>query len=255
MRTLAGISLLLLFSLSSFGQIKIHSHNDYAQQIPFLTAYVNKVDQIEADIFLVGDSLVVAHSKRELKSSNTLYNLYLKPISVAFKKHHGRVSEDKSYTFSLMIDVKEKWDEVYPSLKEEIEKYGSMFDRSRNKNAIQIVISGARPAHVTFTSFPKWLYFDGLPNINYTKRELKRITMISDNFANYSKWKGVGEIPSLDKTKLATAIAQAHKLNKPIRFWGAPDTGACWAQLAALGADIINTDKIAESKTYFGNNK
>jgi hypothetical protein len=255
MKSLVGFFLLLTFSLSSFAQIKIHSHNDYAQQNPFHTAYVNKVDQIEADIFLVGDSLIVAHSKRELKPANTLYNLYLNPIAVAFKKHHNKVSEDKNYTFSLMIDVKEKWNDVYPSLKKEIEKYGSIFDRSKSKNAIQIVISGSRPEHVNFPSFPKWLYFDGLPNINYTKKELKRITMISDNFANYSKWRGVGEIPAPDKAKLTTAIAQAHQLNKPIRFWGAPDTEACWSQLAALGADIINTDKIAESKTYFGNNK
>jgi hypothetical protein len=255
MRALAGIFLLCSFYLSSSAQIKIHSHNDYAQQNPFHTAYLNKVDQIEADLFLVGDSLIVAHSKRELKPSNTLYNLYLKPIAVAFTKHKGKVSEDKHYTFSLMIDIKEKWSDVYPVLQKEIEKYGNLFDRSSSKNAIQIVISGSRPDHVSFPSFPKWVYFDGLPNMQYSKKELKRITMISDNFANYTKWRGVGEIPAADKAKLSAAIVQAHKLHKPIRFWGAPDTEACWSQLAALGTDIINTDKITESKNYFGNSK
>ena len=248
-----GLALGLMISISSFAQVKIHSHNDYVQQKPFFIAYVNKVDEMEADIFLSGDSLVVAHSKKEIIMSNTLYNLYLHPIAKAFKKYGNRVSEDKKYTFSLMIDVKENWNSVYPSLKNEIEKYGHVFNRNAKKTAIQIVISGSRPDHSTFSTYPKWLFFDGLPNVSYAKKDLKRISMISDNFANYSKWRGVGEMPAADIDKLRKVIIRAHDLHKPIRFWGAPDTEACWKQLASLGVDIINTDKIEESKTYFKN--
>ncbi len=248
-----GVALGLMISISSFAQVKIHSHNDYVQQKPFFMAYVHKVDEMEADVFLVGDSLVVAHSKKEIIPSNTLYKLYLHPIVDAFKKYRNGVSEDKKYTFSLMIDVKENWNSVYPSLRKEIEKYGNVFNRNAKKTSIQIVISGSRPDHSTFNTYPKWLFFDGLPNISYAKQDLKRISMISDNFANYSKWKGVGEILEADADKLRKVIASAHKLHKPIRFWGAPDTETCWKLLASLGADIINTDKIEESKTYFKN--
>lgn len=248
MKDLIGFAFGLMFSLNCFSQVKIHSHNDYLQKRPFVEAYINKVDEMEADVFLFGDSILVAHSKREINPSNTLYRLYLKPIAEAFNKQNYR--EDK-YTFSLMIDVKENWESVYPYLKKEIEKYGNVFKRNVKKRAIQIVISGSRPDYGTFNTFPKWLFFDGLPKVNYAKKDLKRITMISDNFANSSKWKGVGEIPEEDKVKLKKLIEEAHVLNKPFRFWGAPDTEACWKQLAALGADIINTDKIAESKKYF----
>ena len=251
MKGLIVFALGLMIAESAFAQVKIHSHNDYLQKQPFFLAYANKVDEMEADIFLVGDSILVAHSKKEVKSSNTLYNLYLKPIAEAFKEHKNKVSDDKKYTFSLMIDVKENWDAVYPNLKREIEKYGEIFNRNGQKTAIQIVISGSRPEQSAFNTYPKWLFFDGLPNISYAKKDLERVTMISDNFSTYSKWKGSGEIPEEDKVKLKNLIAQAHKLNKPIRFWGAPDTEACWKQLVELGADIINTDKIAESKLYF----
>lgn len=253
MKTRIGIALGLMISVSGFAQVKIHSHNDYVQKNPFVTAYTNKVDEIEADVFLVGDSILVAHSKREINPSNTLYSLYLQPIAEAFKRHKNRVSNDREYTFSLMIDVKENWNAFYPLLKKEIEKYDEIFNRSKYKKAIQIVISGTRPGPSTFHTYPEWLFFDGLPDISYAKKDLKRITMISDNFAKYSKWKGTGEIPEEDKDKLRKVIVQAQELNKPIRFWGAPDTESCWKQLVALGADIINTDKIAESKTYFKN--
>ncbi len=253
MKRSLGVALGLMISVSSFAQVKIHSHNDYVQKKPFFMAYVNKVDEIEVDIFLVGDSLVVAHSKKEIIPSNTLYKLYLHPIVDAFKKHNNKVSDDRKYTFSLMIDIKENWNTIYPSLKNEIEKYGDVFNRNAKKTAIQIVISGSRPEHSTFSTYPKWLFFDGLPNVNYAKKDLNRISMISDNFANYSKWRGVGEISEADKDKLQKVIASAHKLHKPIRFWGAPDTETCWKLLKALGGDIINTDKIEESKTYFKN--
>ncbi|MEJ5996282.1 hypothetical protein WG904_17775 [Pedobacter sp. Du54] len=255
MKTRIGIALGLMIWGSTFAQVKIHSHNDYVQQKPFFTAYNNKVDEMEADVFLVGDSIVVAHSKKEINAANTLYKLYLKPIAASFKTHKTKLYTDEKYTFSLMIDVKESWNAIYPSLKKEIEKYGNIFNRDAQKLGVQIVISGSRPDHSTFSTYPKWLFFDGLPNISYAKKDLKRITMISDNFATYSKWKGVGEIPKEDKEKLKKLIAQAHKLNKPIRFWGAPDTEACWEQLVELGADIINTDKIEESKKYFQNER
>ncbi|MBC7615453.1 MAG: glycerophosphodiester phosphodiesterase [Pedobacter sp.] len=253
MRKWIGFALGLMISINSFAQVKIHSHNDYVQKQPFLIAYNNKVDEMETDIFLVGDSILVAHSKKEINPSNTLYSLYLHPIAEAFKRHKDRVSDDKKYTFSLMIDVKENWNAVYPSLKKEIEKYGDIFNRNKQKYAIKIVISGSRPDHSTFNAFPKWLFFDGLPNVGYAKKDLERVATISDNFSAYSKWKGDGEIPNEDKDKLRKVIVQVHKLNKPIRFWGAPDTESCWKQLTALGADIINTNKIAESKKYFEN--
>ncbi len=248
MRKTIGILFLTAISFVSFAQTKIHSHNDYNRQRPFFEAYELKADQIEVDIFLVGDSLVVAHSKKQIKIENTLNKLYLMPIASLFKQHKNRCSVDDNYTFSLMIDVKENWDLVYPVLKREIEMYGNVFNRNKSKAAIQIVISGARPADSTFHTYPNWLFFDGLPSLTYAKKDLKRITMISDNFSKYSKWKGVGLIPEVDKRKLLSAVQNANQLNRPFRFWGAPDTKDCWLQLNELGKVIINTDKIKESK-------
>ncbi|TKC06584.1 glycerophosphodiester phosphodiesterase [Pedobacter polaris] len=250
------ILLILLFIVSpklNVAQTKIHSHNDYEQKRPFLEAYEFKVDQLEADVFLVGDSLIVAHTKKQINSANTLNKIYLDPIAVFFKQYKNRVSIEKKYTFNLMIDVKENWNLVFPVLKKEIEKYGEVFNSSKSKYAIKIVISGNRPVDSLYHTFPSWVYFDGLPNISYAPEDFKRVTMISDNFANYSKWKGVGEIPVADKEKLLSAVKQANAQHRYFRFWGAPDTKDSWKQLNELGRVIINTDKISESKTYFNN--
>ena len=251
MKKIIGFALLLFVSSQSFGQVKIHSHNDYEQKDKFHLAYTEKVYEIEADVFETNGELLVAHNKKTINPTNTLARLYLNPIDSLFKLYKGKVSENKSYTFNLMIDFKTDWQPTFLALQKQLEKYPEIFDRNKNKFAIQIVISGNRPTDSTFHTYPKWLFFDGLPNISYAKADLRRVTMISDNFATYSKWNGKGEIPAADKVKLKSIIESAHRMKKPVRFWGAPDTQDCWLELYKLGADIINTDKIKACNIFF----
>lgn len=232
---------LFLSALFANAQVKIHSHNDYTHEKPFYDAAKNKAFSIEADVFVVGDSLIVAHSKEEIKTGNTLDKMYLKPIL--------ELSESKDfYSFQLMIDFKESWDLTYPIVLKTLKPYEKLFSKG---GKINIVISGNRPPHNTFHLYPEIIKFDGLPGVNYSSEDLKKITIISANFADYSKWKGIGEISGIDKTKLTELIRNAHKIDQPFRFWGAPDNVACWKLLHELGADIINTDKVTEATNYF----
>jgi len=237
-------SLLILSGSFVQAQVKIHSHNDYTHQKPFYDAVQNKAFSIEADVFVVGNSLIVAHSKKEIKTGNTLDALYLKRIKTLSHSN-------EYYAFQLMIDVKGDWDSTYRLLNKGLKKYQQYFNK-QGKNSI-VVISGNRPADSSFHKYPN-LYFDGLPNHIYSQADLAKVAMISDNFATYSKWKGIGEISIMDKAKLLNLIQNAHKIGKPFRFWGAPDTKACWKLLHELGADIINTDEVTEATNYFKTN-
>src|SRR5690349_590145 len=97
----------LFFSYKvSAQQIKIHSHNDYAQAEPFVNAWRNKAYTIEADVY-AGAGLPVAHDKKDIKAGKTLETMYLQPIIKLFKKYHGYISNDTSYAPVLMIDIKE----------------------------------------------------------------------------------------------------------------------------------------------------
>ncbi len=250
MKKLVLLVAVLFMLLPSFAQVKVHSHNDYTRQRPFSEAYEHKVYSIEADIYLQNDSLLVAHTQKELKSTNTLYALYLKPIITLFKEHGDRVSTDRKYTFQLMIDIKGDWKVILPRLMAGIQKYPSYFDRSVNPSAISIVISGNRPPDAEQSSYPSYILFDGLPNKAYLKEQLEKIAMISDNFRNSSKWNGEGRLPKEDQKKLRLLVKDAHKQGKMIRFWASPDTENAWKQLKRLGADIINTDKVAECMAW-----
>jgi glycerophosphoryl diester phosphodiesterase len=233
------------FATAVAGQ-KIHAHNDYAQPLPFKAAYEQRADFIEADVWLQNGKLVVAHDKPQVIAP-TLDSLYLTPITKLFSQYTDKVSQDRDYTFSLMIDVKDVAIEVLPKLTTLLQERLTCFNRSANPKAIQVIISGNRPKVDTFLDYPLLFQFDGRPSEVYDDETLKRVALISDSFQSYSRWDGSGDIPDMDKDKLKRVIKRAHSDNKPFRFWGAPDTPNAWKQLKKLGVDIISTDKVADA--------
>ena len=225
---------------------KIHAHNDYAQPKPFVNAYEQRADFIEADVWLEDGKLVVSHDK-PLAGAPTLDSLYLKPIATLFSQYTDKVSPARDYTFSLMLDVKDSPADVLPKLLTALQERLTCFNRSANPRAVQVIISGNRPKIDTYLDYPLLLQFDGRPSEVYDDETLKRVALISDNFRGYSRWDGTGDLPDLDREKLKRVIKRAHNDNKPIRFWAIPDTPNAWKQLKKLGVDIINTDKVTEA--------
>jgi hypothetical protein len=230
----------LIFNLSA--QVKVHSHNDYTRQNPFYDAVKEKMFSLEADVFLINDTLFVAHTKKEINPEATLEKLYLKPIA-------GLSKTKNFYNFNLLIDVKESWQQTAPTLLKLLDKYSKFFKTS--KTQVNIIITGNRPADSLYHTFPEYIKFDGLPTESYKPIDLEKVAMVSVSFKKYAIWKGVGEISMEEENKLKEVINSTHKLNKPIRFWSAPDNKEAWVYLRKLGVDIINTDKIKECVQYF----
>ena len=217
-----------------------HSHNDYKQSHPFVTAYKAGFGSIEADIFLRNNTLLVAHDTSEILQRNTLQKLYLDPLLAKITAHHGQVYNDASRQLILLIDVKEEATAPLQKLMDVFKDYPVL----TSCPTLKIVITGNQPADELLTSYPAWLYFDGHLNKFYNQAALLKVAMFSDNFQTYSKWKGIGTLPKVDKLKIDSAIQKAHALNKPIRFWGAPDVKPAWLQFTKMNVDYLNTDHI-----------
>ena len=240
--------LVLLGSLTLSAALaqQIHAHNDYAKPEPFVNAYKHRADFIEADVWLQNGRLVVAHDKPTAPAP-TLDSLYIQPIARLFAENDGKVSPDRKYTFGLMIDVKDSYEDVLPKLIALLQANVTAFNRSANPLAVQVIISGNRPRPDTFLDYPLLIQFDGRPSELYGEETLRRVALVSDNFGSYSRWNGTGELSDQDEDKLKRVIKRAHKDGKPIRFWAIPDTPDAWKKLKKVGVDIINTDKVAEA--------
>lgn len=228
-----------------------HSHNDYHQNIPLLTAYYAGMGAIEADVFLKDGTLYVAHDRSEIKPDATLKALYLEPLAKFYSRNGNQPYADAKMKLQLVIDIKENHPAVLEQLNKDLAGYSGVFNNQINANAIRIVISGDVPQPKDFGNYPAYFSFDGRPNISYTADQLKRVGMISDDLKNYTAWNGKGNPTTADLRVLEGLIAKAHAKNKPFRFWGTQDSPNTWIVLERLGADWINTDQPGKLKDFY----
>jgi len=242
----------ILFILSCFlsiTQTLIHAHNDYQKPEPLTPSLRYKVFSIEADIYLSEGKLLVAHDKNELSLAKTLDTMYLQPLSQLYSRYHGTVSADSVYAPILVIDIKENGEAVIAELIKRLTSHRSVFDRSVNPKAVQIVISGDRGSSSKWTSYPSYIFFDGRPYEVYDSATLERVAFISDSFSKYCR---SGDTVCLQLQQMAQKV---HNMNKLLRIWAIPDNAEWWNRLHKLGVDIINTDKVGECRNYFSSRK
>ncbi|MCL1676126.1 alkaline phosphatase [Elizabethkingia meningoseptica] len=223
-----------------------HSHNDYMQEIPFWQAYYANFGSIEADVFLVKGQLWVAHTEKELSPERTLESLYLNNISKQIKLNKGHVYPDANKKLQLLIDVKQDYKSILETLVNTLKKYPEITENA----GVKIVITGGRPQPQDFKNYPDYLFFDGDLDKTYTPDQLKRIGLFSADLQELVKWNGKG-IPRDEETeKVKNAVEKAHRMQKPMRFYGAPDFPNAWVNLMDIGADYINTDHIPDLKKF-----
>src|SRR6478752_1618094 len=84
----------------------LHAHNDYDYNTPFVQAYGLKLGSIEADVFLVNDTLFVAHKIKELKRNVLFESSYLQKLEQGIKDNQGLAYADKNNVLQLLIDIK-----------------------------------------------------------------------------------------------------------------------------------------------------
>lgn len=246
----APMKLLLIFilvsaiSFHSQAQPRIHAHNDYQKPEPLINALRYKVFSIEADIYLSDNRLVVAHDKKELATARSLDSLYLKPIINLFRRHNGTISEDSSYAPVLVIDIKENGEVVIAALIKLLSAQRSVFDRTVNAKAVQVVLSGDRGSISKWISYPSFIFFDGRPYEVYDSATLLHVAFISDSYLNYKR--------SQDSTsQMQQLVKKVHGMGKLLRLWATPDNPDSWKWQQQMGIDIINTDKVIECRNYF----
>jgi alkaline phosphatase len=243
-RFLTFLSLLIIETACAqhYSTSSIFSHNDYAQTRPFAEAYELNVGFIEADVFLEGNKLLVAHTKEEQNIERTLETLYLKPIEEKIIHNSGNAYHDPAKHLTLMIDLKSEGISTLNEIVKQLKRYPKLIACK----TLTISISGNVPDRSQWKNFPDFVFFDGRPGIDYTSEELTRISFISTSFKTVSDWNGSAALPEPDKQRIMSLRDEVHSKNIKLRFWGAPDNQLAWSTLMELQIDILGTDKVSD---------
>jgi len=221
---------------------KVHSHNDYAQELPFWYAYANASASIEADLFLKNNSLYVTHAEAEIVEGRTFQALYLDKLEKLLESGDLR-------DVQLLIDFKSEAYATLEKLVEVLEGYPKLLKAGK----VRFVISGNRPKPEDYGKYSSFIWFDHQNLDELETIDLKKVALVSTNFKNFSVWNGYGRMTEPDLEAVKAAINKAKKVGKPFRFWASPDTKTGWARLARLGVDYINTDQPALAQQYLTN--
>lgn len=231
-----------------------HSLNDYAHRRPLLDALDHGFCSVEADVWLTGGQLLVAHASNEVSQARTLEALYLDPLRERVGKNGGRVYAGGP-VLQLLIDIKSDPADTCPALLAALKPYEKMLtafypDRTET-NAVTVIVSGRRSRALMESEPVRHAACEGVPADLATPSSPHFVPLVSDTWRRHFEWRGNGPMPAGDLSKLKAMVAQAHAKGKAIRFWRIPDSPAGWKQLLDAGVDWINADDLDGFRDFY----
>ncbi|MFD7769034.1 phosphatidylinositol-specific phospholipase C/glycerophosphodiester phosphodiesterase family protein [Streptomyces sp. NPDC059787] len=237
-----------------------HAHNDYEHPRPLLDALDHRFGSVEADIYLVGDQLLVAHDPEDLDPSRTLESLYLDPLAARVRAHHGSVHRGHRKSLQLLIDIKTEGTSTYLELDRHLRRHRHLFTTYAHGRVlpgpVTAVISGDRAARAPMEAQRvRHAFYDGRLTDLGSTAPASFVPLISDNWTLNFTWRGVGAFPDTERRKLRDIVGTAHARGQRVRFWATPDLpgparDALWGELVAADVDHLNTDDLAGLESF-----
>ena len=231
-----------------------YAHNDYWHKRPLYDAFDNGFTHIEADIYLRGNKLVVAHLLPRLRMHRTLDSLYLKPLLVCINGIN-KDSNCPDFPITLMIDIKSDANETYSALKQLLEKYRSVLSVCENgvykQGKITIVLTGHKPVELLKGEKSRLAFVDeDLMQVKKDTLDQNFYQTASCRYSQILNWRGEGPIPPGEKQRLCSYVFEAHRYRKKVRLWASPENSVVWRELLDCGVDLINTDQLEKLKDF-----
>jgi len=227
---------------------KAFAHNDYWHKRPLLDALDHGYTYIEADVYLRGGKLIVAHLPPFFSRRKTLENLYLKPLMV----YAQRVGTEP---VTLMIDIKSKAQPTYEALEDLLKRYQEILtsyqDGVVTRRKVTIILTGHKPFKTLSGRTSGWAFVDDdLLRPSGIAAFGQLFQTASCKYANILTWTGQGEMPDLERKQLCDVVQKAHDQGKKVRLWASPENRTVWSELLSCGIDLINTDQLVKLKTF-----
>ncbi|KAF5371630.1 hypothetical protein D9758_003375 [Tetrapyrgos nigripes] len=242
---------------------KVHSHNDYLQAVPLITALNTGVTSVEADLWLQDGSLFVAHTENEIDTSKTFDSLYVQPlVKLIDEQTYGDLFTQDN-PLQLLIDFKSDGDDSFAPILAALEPlrskgYLTTFkDGVYTTSFVTAVGTGNTPLGRVLASNPRDLFFDAhLTDIaaNPPAQGLvwsKEISpMASADFQDavgILNWLAaqIGIVTDGTTNALKKLIGDAHQFDGvKSRFYGTPNRDSVNIAIIKEGSDWINADDL-----------
>jgi len=217
-----------------------HSHNDYEQKHPLFDALESQINSIEADLFLDGTAILVAHDRGKWRGN--FEELYLKPLNQRWMEKALPTHGDEP--FLLWLDIKEGSAAFREALHTLLQRYPITRSIDPQRPSVQVILTGDAVAKEAFVrenpsalvSRDSNVFSDadppGSPGWGWYALDWTKI----------GTWNGQGEIPPAERKQLRDLVTKVHTKGRKLRLWKHPATLAFWQEAIAAGVDRLGTD-------------
>ena len=239
-------------SLPAVPLLRGHAHNDYLHPRPLFDALDNGFCSVEADIFLVNDSLLVAHFFFSLRAERTLESLYLEPLRKRAQEFDGKIFPDAE-RFYLWIDFKTEAGSTYAALRKVLEQYADILTRYEDgvkiPGTVTVILTGTAGLDLIREERVRYAAVDGRLSALDSDVSVDLIPVVSLNWRQEFP-RFTGTLTPDQQEKLADQVRRAHERGRKLRYWNAPDNEEFWQILYDAGVDLINTDRLKALRDF-----
>lgn len=253
-----------------------HAHGDGEHERPLYDALSHGFTSVEADVWLVGGRLLVAHDRGDVYSAGTLRRLYLDPLERLAAANGGVVLPgrpcDAGRTwpggFQLLVDMKSDAEAGYAALHELLGRYRHLVTcwstgdpRSAatavppRPGAVTVVVSGNRTLQTMAGQPVRYAGYDGRVGDLAGGLSAQLMPLVSDDWREHFDWRGRGPMPPAEARALRALVRDAHRGGHRLRFWATADKPgpartAMWRELLDAGVDYLNSDDLSGLRDF-----
>jgi hypothetical protein len=231
-----------------------HAHNDYEHPRPLGDALDQRFESVEADLYLDGADLGVAHDGPPFKGS--LKTLYLDPLAARIAANGGSVYGDGK-PFFLWLDLKQGSAAIQDVIAAQLADYPFLtrFDDAgeTQTGAVTVVLTGdaAGKKALVNRAAPRPYIRDSNDFSPSDPPADGKWGYYAVNYYTFMQWDGLGTVPATQRRQLENLVNGAHATGRRIRIYSNPDTVPYWNEARGAHADFVGTDKLAELAAAF----
>ena len=248
-----------------------HSHNDYSEQKdPIWDAVDLGIGSIEADIYLVKDTLVIGH---DFPTKETLIDMYIDPLVTKIDNSGEIFEAHPEQPINLLIDIKSKdaistFEVLNNLLQTNYSKYFSMFERLDGEDDdvnrvnfkpsfINCILSGNRDFDQVVNTFPRWCSVDSntMDDIDIYSNLVTPI--VSLNF-NSVFGLAIFKLNTEQIKTLTDHVKLCKETKKRLRYWGGLDSMTIWQQMLNVDEEkdvvVLNADNLDSAASLLQKN-
>lgn len=232
-----------------------YSHNDYENDRPLADALGLGYRGVEADVFLVGGELRVAHERDQTVPGRTLAALYLEPLRELVARN-GAVLADGT-TFLLNVEAKEPGRATYDAVRAELARFATILavvvDGEVQPGPVQVVLVGHHPPLAELAAeSPRYAAvqcrYDDLPE-DHAMLPAHLLRMVSVRYPDTFDWMDDEASPPGFGRELGAIRDAAHAVpGRLLRVFAVPSQPRVYAELLDGGVDLIGTKNLERSR-------